>query len=174
MSAINFYTSDYITLAIKPYDIDDFKNDTEFMKEMEEETKEYGGTLDDNIYNDIETCYECDRENVETILNKYDFVYYHIAIKPGYYESFSLDIENNYGIAYDDWTDKPAAQKELTELKTMLIKLAGIGMVETFPGWCTGYSDYNQTVKAIKETIKNMREEVKQTPTWKQYERACS
>ena len=173
MGAINFYTSDYITLAIKPYDIDDFKSDKEFMQEMEEETKEYSGTLDDNIYSYIEDCYECDRENVETILNKYDFTYYHIAIKYGYYESFSLDIENNYGVAYDDWTDKAAAQKEITQIKTMLIELAGVGMVATFPGWCTTYFNYDCTIGKIKRAIKEMREEVKQTPTWKQYERAC-
>lgn len=34
-------------------------------------------------------------------------------------------------------------------------------------------SDYNGTIAAIKEAVKGMREEVKQTPTWRQYERSC-
>ena len=36
-----------------------------------------------------------------------------------------------------------------------------------------GYSDYNGTISAIKEAVKEIREEVKQTPTWAQYEREC-
>ena len=170
MGAINYFTSDYITLGIKLYDIDDFKSDKEFMQEMEEETKEYGGTLDDNIYSYIDECYECDRENVETILNKYDFTYYHIAIKPGYYEGFTLDIENNYGIYFDSYTDRRESMKELTQLQKMLIDCAGVGLVTCFPGWCTGYaSGYIETVKDIKKAIKEMRQEVKTTPTYNQY-----
>ena len=170
MGAINYFTSDYITLGIKLYDIDDFKSDKEFMQEMEEETKEYGGTLDDNICSYIDECYECDRENVETILNKYDFTYYHIAIKPGYYEGFTLDIENNYGIYFDSYTDRRESMKELTQLQKMLIDCAGVGLVTCFPGWCTGYANgYIETVKDIKKAIKEMRQEVKTTPTYNQY-----
>lgn len=48
---------------------------------------------------------------------------------------------------------------------------ARLGLVKCSPGWCTGYSDYNGTMAAIKAAIKSMREEAKQTPTWAQYER---
>lgn len=44
-------------------------------------------------------------------------------------------------------------------------------MVQCSPGWCTGYNDYKGTCKAIGTAIKAMRDEVKNTPTWTQYER---
>ena len=170
MGAINYFTSDYITLGVKPYEYSDFENDTEFMKEIEQETKEYGGTIEENINNYIQECYDCDYENVETILNKYSFVYWHIAIKPGYYEGFTLDIENNYGIYFDSYTDRRESMKELTQLQKMLIECAGVGLVTCFPGWCTGYANgYIETVKDIKKTIKEIRQEVKTTPTYNQY-----
>lgn len=170
MGAINYFTSDYITLGIKPYEYSDFENDTEFMEQMKEEVNEYGGTIEENINNYISECYDCDYANVETILNKYSFAYWHIAIKPGYYEGFTLDIENNYGIYFDSYTDRRESMKELTQLQKMLIDCAGVGLVTCFPGWCTGYANgYIETVKDIKKAIKEMQQEVKTTPTYNQY-----
>ena len=37
MGAINYYTSDYITLGVKPYEVDDYKNDPDFMEFIKEE-----------------------------------------------------------------------------------------------------------------------------------------
>ena len=115
--------------------------------------------------------YEDDRTNIESILSRYSFYYFHVTIKAGYYEGFSLDIENNFSVAFDGWEDKRAAQKEITSLKQCLLECAGSGLVACYPGWCTGYEDYNGTCKAIAAAIKDMREEVKITPTWLQYER---
>lgn len=92
--------------------------------------------------------------------------------KYGNYEGFTLDIENNFPIAFDGWEDRREANKEITEIKEFLIACAGLGLVECSPGWCTGYNDYKGTIAAIKAAIKNMREEVKRTPTWAQYEKA--
>lgn len=103
MGAINYFTSDYITMSLRPYDRTDFENDLDFMEEAREQVREYGGTLESVIDDYISGCYEADFENIETELNKHNFQYYHIA---------------------------------------------------------------------IKAAIKEMREEVKRTPTWAQYERA--
>ena len=172
MGAINYFTSDYITMGIKPYDASDFENDPDFMEETRQEVEEYGGTIEEAIYNYIQTCYECDYDNIETELSKYNFYYYHITIKPGYYEGFTLDIENNFPIAFDGWEDRQEANKEITQIKRLLIDCAGMGLVQCSPGWCTRYNDYNGTIAAINKTIKEMREEVKRTPTWRQYETA--
>ena len=169
MGAINYYTSNYITLGIKPYSELDFENDLEFMQELQEQVDEYGGTIENALYDYISECYACDWDNVQHELDKHNFYYYHIEIKPGYYEGFTLDIENNFPIAYDGWEDKQLANKEITEIKQLLIACAGLGLVECSPGWCTGYSDYNNTLKAINDAIKNMREEVKTIPTWNKY-----
>ena len=166
MGAINYYTSDYITLGLRPYDTSDLENDSELMEELQ---NEYGGTLENALQDYISGCYEDDRSNIETELAKHSFYYYHVAIKPGYYEGFTLNIENNFLVCFDGWEDKNDAQKEITELKQFLIDCAGLGLVRCSPGWCTGYSDYKSTIAAIKEAIKAMREEVKQTPTSRQY-----
>ena len=155
MGAINYYTSDYITMGLRPYDIEDF-------------TDENG--ID---YDEIQFCYDCDYENIETELNKHDFYYFHVTIKPGYYEGFTLDIENNFPVALDSWEDRNAANKEITEIKQFLIDCAGLGLVQCFPGWCTGYNDYNGTIKAIKNAIKEMRQENKSVPTWAQYNKGA-
>lgn len=171
MGAINYFTSDYITLGLRPYDRYDFENNSDFMEEVQAEVDEYGGTLESAIDSYINDCYECDYENIKTELEKHCFHYYHIVIKPGYYEGFTLDIENNYPVALDSWEDRRDANKEITEIKQFLIACAGLGLVKCSPGWCTGYSDYNGTIQAIKAAIKEMRSELKTIPTWLQYER---
>lgn len=170
MGAINYFTSDYITLGLRPYDTGDFENDVAFMEEVTQEVNEYGGTIEEAINDYINTCYEDDFMNIECELKKHNFHYYHVVIKPGYYEGFTLDIENNFPVCYDGYIEKREAQKEITELKQFLIDCAGLGLVKCSPGWCTGYSDYNGTIAAIVEAVKGMRDEARNIPTWRQYE----
>lgn len=140
MGAVNYFTSDYITLGIRPYDRYELEQDADFVEEMIESINEYGGTREDFINNYIDDCYECDFASIETELKKYTFYYYHVAIKPGYYEGFTIDIENNFQAAFDSWEDKREAQKEITKIKRFLIDCAGLGLVRCFPGWCTKIS----------------------------------
>lgn len=172
MGAINYFTSDYITLGVKPYNYSDFESDLELMEEIKKEVEEYGGTVESAIDDLINSYYEDDESNIECELEKHRFYYFHVAIKPGYYEGFTLDIENNFPVAFDGWEDRREAQKEITEIKEFLTACAGMGLVKCSPGWCTGYSDYNGTIQTINAAIKEMREEVRTTPTWLQYNRA--
>ena len=171
MGTINYFTSDYITMGIKPYEVDDFLKDADFMAEMPKITKQFNVTPTEQAELLISEYYEDDLANIQYELNNHSFHYYHIVIKPGNYEGFTLGIENNYPVAYDDYMDRKEANKEITEIKQFLIDCAGLGLVACSPGWCTGYSDYKGTLKAIKEAIKEMRMEVKTIPTWRQYER---
>lgn len=171
MGTINYYTSDYITLGAKPYDYSDFENDTEFMEEAQNHINEYGGTIDNYIQDYINELYECDLSNIEHELNKHNFYYYHVVIKPGYYEGFSIDIENNFPIAFDSWEDKLLANKEITEIKKFLTECAGLGLVKCSPGWCTTYYNYTETINAIQKAVREMRDEIKTIPTWRQYEK---
>ena len=173
MGTINYKTSDYITVGVKPYDFYDFTIDRGFMNYARETAEREGITVDDIILDHIRDYYEDDRGNIETELKKHDFYYYHVKIVPGYYEGFTIDIESNFGIAYDSWEDRREAQKEITEIKQFLIECAGLGLVVCWPGWCTGYGDYKQTLAAINEAVKDMRAEARQTPTWRQYMRDC-
>ena len=169
MGTINFGTSDYITMGTRTQNYSDFENDSDFLSEYAKDIDRFG--LDSVIYDEISENYECDRINIETLLKHYNFCFYHVAIKPGYYEGYYLDIENNFGIAYDCWEDKRAAQKEITQLQQFLIDCAGSGFTVVYPGWCTTELNYNDSVKAIKAAIKEIREESKAIPTWLWYER---
>ena len=171
MGAVNYFTSDYITMGLRPYDSWELEKDSEFMEEMRRECEEYGSTVESAIDNYIQSCYEDDYTNIENELNKHNFHYYHIAIKPGYYEGFTLDIENNYPVALDSWQDRRDANKEITRIKQFLIDCAGLGLVACYPGWCTGYSDYSGTIEAIEQAVKEMRDDVKTVPTWAQYKK---
>lgn len=165
MGTINYGTSDYITMGIKPVDGWALLNDPEIRAELVQEVAEYGGSLEEAAERLANDYNERDYENAAEIFNKYDFTYYHITLNYGYYDGFYFDIENNYGIAYDNCEDKRQAQKEITQIKKMLLELAGVGVVACSPGWSTGYYDYNETIQKINEAIKEMRNEAKATPT---------
>lgn len=171
MGTINYKTSDYITLSIQPYDFEDIK--AGIIDDIKAGDYE-GITADmvtDNMINDtIRDYYDTDVENAQGYIDKYNLYYFHVAIEPGYYEGLSIDIENNFPVFFDNYTEKKEAQKEITQLKQLLVDLAGVGFVQTFPGWCTGYNDYKQTLKGIKKAIKDIRSEVATTPTYRDYE----
>lgn len=67
MGAVNYSSNDYITMGLKPYGPESFAGEN--------------GNID---YEEMESCYESDRENAEFIIEKYGFYYFHIATKPGY------------------------------------------------------------------------------------------
>lgn len=170
MGTINYTTSKYVTLGIKPVYQWDLENDLEFMEEIREYAEMYGGTVEEALNDYISDWYRDEAANAESILSRYSFEHYQVTIEPGYYEGFSLLIENTAAV-YEDWEDKRKAQKEITQLKKCLLELAGLGLVACYPGWRTGYDDYNSTCEAIRSAINFMREEARITPTWWQWER---
>lgn len=154
MGAINYMTSDYVTLG---YDLSyDYENDFETYEDAQE-------------YKELDI--EDMRFTIGDILAKYDFWYYHITILPGYYEGFSINIECNFGITWDDCYQKKAAQKEITQIKKFLLECIENGLCVVYPGWCTRYLNKSDSTKEINKAIKELRQEAKNTPTWAQYER---
>ena len=171
MGTVNYRTSDYITLGIEPLSAWDLEQDPGFMEEITECAEEWGMEVEEAIYAYIRDTAEEDQYNAQEELDKHHFYYYRIKIEPGYYEGFSLDIESNFPVAFNDWQEKREVQKEITEIKTILHNLADLGLVEVWPGWCTKYQDRETTHKSIDKAIREMREDAKSTPTWLQYER---
>lgn len=142
MGAVNYGTGDYITLGLNIDRVED-ESEQNFM-----------------------------RGYVDAIIEKYCFYYFHVAAKSGYYEGFTIEIENNFPVAFDWYQEKQDAQKEITQLKKCLLELCKeAGLVEVFPGWCTGYSTEAETRDAIKKAVQEMRDDVRKTPTWAQYNR---
>lgn len=179
MGAINYGPSRYITMGIKPCEPSDLLADADFREWINEE---YNFRPEDNeseaygIAADVAQDYDReDKDNAERLIETFGFFeYYHIAVKPGYYEGFYIDIENNRPIAFDSWEDRREAQKEISRIKKMLLTLADCGLCSVWPGWCTTYRDRSGTREDINKAIREMREEARSTPTWAQYERGES
>lgn len=142
MGTINYKTSDYITIAYDTRNID---------------------YSDDFYSDDIQYCFDA----LAGKLTNEHFYYFHVSLEPGYYEGFSIDIEFNFSYCFDSYEDKRAAQKEITRLKAFLMNCVNYyDCCAVSPGWCTGFSDYNATLAKINAAVKEMRQTVKDTPTW--------
>ena len=145
MGTINYKTSDFITLGYNCNNID----------------------YEDEFYHEIITDYY---EQIAHRLAKYYFYYFHVSLEPGYYEGYHLDIEFNFSCCFDTWEDKKLAQKEITQIKRFLLEcINDYECVACYPGWCMGYDDYNKTLKELDAAIWEMRQTVKDTPTYGQY-----
>ena len=141
MGAINYKTSNYITLG---YNCNDINYE------------------DDFYYDDIN--YEYDE--ISAILRNEFFYYFHITLEPGYYEGFIINIENNFNICFDDYNEKMQALKEATQIKNFLLYVVeNFNINVVYPGWCTSYGDYKKTVSEISAAIKEIKSEIKSTPT---------
>jgi hypothetical protein len=135
--------------------------------EYEDYTDEDNGTDYDAMAIDEQYFYD----EIQAIRDKYNFYYYHVKLEPGYYEGFSVDIENNFGIAYDSYEDKREAQKEITQIKKFLLECVENGLVCVWPGWCTTYRTPAETHADVLAAVKEMRDEARSIPTWRDYER---
>ena len=142
MGTINYKTSDYITLGYNTNNID----------------------YEDEFYNDL---INDEYEQINYLLSKEYFYYFHITLKPGYYEGFTIDIENNFSICFDDYDEKLQALKEITQIKNFLLYIVeNFNVSVVYPGWRTSYGDYKKTISEIKAAVKIMKSEVKNTPTY--------
>ena len=99
-------------------------------------------------------------DDCEEIINELGRLdYYEVKLKSGYYDGFYLDIDNSFS-CYSGY-EKQEAQKELTILKECLLRLIDIGLVYYSQGWCTGYSDKEETKLKLKEAVKKERERIR-------------
>jgi hypothetical protein len=142
MGAINYKTSDFITIGYNCNNID----------------------YEDEYYNEIIQDYY---DQIAHRLTQYYFYYFHVALEPGYYEGFTIDIEFNFSYCFDNYEDKRNAQKEITQIRKFLYECCSdYECCAVSPGWCTTYYNYTETLKKIDGAIEEMRETVKNTPTW--------
>lgn len=149
MGAINYGTSKYITIGLKPYDYDDYMTETEEID-----------------YELMQMDYDTDRENIEYIIDKYNFNFFNVSIEYGYYEGFYLDINTDFD--FYNWEDKADALKEATQLKNMLIECCGCGLCAVHTGWCTGYENYKDSIDSVKAAISEIKDDIKKTKTFLQ------
>ena len=142
MGAVNYKTSDFITLGYNTNNID----------------------YEDQYYDDLITD---EYDEIKFLLNKQYFYYFNVKLEPGYYEGFTIDIEHNYSYCYDNYSEKLQALKEITRIKHFLLYIINnFNINVVYPGWCTGYGDYKKTIAEINDAIIEMKNSVKNTPTY--------
>lgn len=149
MGAINYGTSEYITIGLKLYNYDDYMTETEEID-----------------YELMQMDYDADRENAEYIIDKYNFKFFNVSIEFGYYEGFYLNINTDFD--FYNWEDKADALKEATQLKNMLIECCGCGLRVVHTGWCTGYENYKDSIDSVKAAISEIKDDIKNTKTFLQ------
>lgn len=174
MGTINYGTSKYITLGVKPYDTWDFEKDKAYMEEVRERIEEMGEDVNEEsisriISGDIECWEETDYDNAKFIIDKYDLENFKVEIRPGYYSGAYLNIEPYWDAVLDSYETKCELNKEITQLKELLLELVDYGWVACHPWWCTTYETKEETKKSIIGAIKEIREEVRTTPTLHTY-----
>ena len=142
MGAINYKTSDFITLGYNTNNIE----------------------YDDDLYNDL---INDEYEEIKYLLDKEYFYYFHVTLEPGYYEGFTIDIEHNFSYCYDNYYEKLQALKEITQIKNFLLYIVNnFNISAVYPGWCTAYANYKKTIEEINAAIIEMKYSVKNTPTY--------
>lgn len=142
------------------------------MEALREKAAERGYTIDDALEAYIQSRYDDDWDKVEGELNKHEFQYFNIDIQPGECDGFSLDIDPWNSLVLESWKDREAANKEITEIKQLLIACAGMGMVACVPNVDDPYMDYDETIKCISAAIKEMRRDLKLSPTVAQFRKS--
>lgn len=126
----------------------------------------------DNILNYEDRQFEYETEfnflidEIDTILSKYDFEFFNITYKIGYYEGFYFNIDFKYSYL-DDHKERLLVLKELTQLGKLLKEFCCLGLVEYSPGWCMGYYDEETTSEDIKKTIRELKQKFLKYPTYR-------
>ena len=147
MGTVNFRTSNYITIGLEPYDSDDFINDC--------------GMVD---YDRINDEYQYDRDNIDDVLEDYDFDFFDVYTDGGYYESFCLLIEHKWGDCFDWKEDREEAEKEVDRLEKCLRECIDNGLCVVHPGWCTSYLGLNESYRELGIAMEDLRKTIRETP----------
>lgn len=160
MGAINYGTSKYVTLGL---DMNKFSS-YEYEKEYKVDTEEAQAMVE----SDIEFMYDL----AKSILDDYNLRNFKVSIEYGYYEGFYIDIEPYFDWCLENYEERKEYNAEVTQIKEMLLRFSQNGLVSVYPGWCTGYADEKKTKKDIADAVRQMRKEVKELMTYRQWKKS--
>lgn len=164
MGTINYRSSDIITVGVRPYDYDDMKKAyIEFLQEDTGDTINPDCVSDSAVYDYISDIYNIDFENAEFYLNELNLYHYSVDIKSGYYDGLYIDITDPGYLFFDDSSERQEVRDELKAIKNFLINCVNCGWCVCYPGWCTGYCDYNNSIKAIQEAYEKALDTINHT-----------
>lgn len=96
--------------------------------------------------------------------------HFSVSVRCGYYDGTWVDIDPIYEHDgyLDDYKAKREATKEATQVGKILRKFVRLGLRQVFPGWCTGVSSKPDTLSALQDAIKDIKDDIRTCPTWYQ------
>lgn len=93
-----------------------------------------------------------------------------VRIVPGCYSGFSVEVNICDWNYFDDYNEKEMAMDDVKDVQKLLNKLVDdYGLVVVSPGWCSTWSNYEETKKAIKKAMAELRRQIKSIPCWSRY-----
>ena len=161
MGTVNYKTSELITIASPaPRYFEDYRLGAE------EEARETGEDVDEIIDRWIEIDEEDAWTAAKDAASRFYGNFYGIKAEPGYYQGTQLYITVNTPDEIDD-DERAAALEEIGQLEQILLELCrDYDFYETFPGWCTGRSNYAETLEAISRAADEERARIEALPAW--------
>lgn len=155
MGAINYGRSKYITLGLN----------TDTLYEEKEELE------DNDIYYDVDDTICSQFEELEYIVGKYNFNYFDVKLKPGYYDGFYLEIKDSEYVCFDNMQEREDVLKEVSVLKKLLLELIDNGLLVCYPWWVTKWLNDVESIKEVNKAIATIRKDIRKIPTYRTYKR---
>ena len=92
-----------------------------------------------------------------------------ICIEPGYYSGFSVTVDIDKWEYFEDWEEKELALSEVKDVQELLNKLVDEYMWVVYPGWVEVRLNYEESKKAIKKAMAELRRKIKAIPCYSRY-----
>lgn len=181
MGAINLASGNIITLG---YDEDYYTSDEELREwatevfEVNEHLQEWY-TLEgyiklkavedyaEMIHDTVSDIYEWVKRDIDDTKIISEII--NICIEPGYYSGFSVTVDIDKWNYFDDWEEKELALSEVKDVQELLNKLVDEYMDVVSPHWCTTWLNYEESKKAIKKAMAELRRKIKAIPCYSRY-----
>lgn len=174
MGAINLASGNIITLgydeelrewAIEHFEMNDYLQELYTLEgyiklKAEEDYAEMINDCISDIYNWVKRDID-DTKLISGIIN--------ICIEPGYYSGFSVMVDIDKWNYFDDWEEKGLALSEVKDVQELLNKLVDEYMGVVSPHWCTTWLNYEESKKAIKKAMAELRRKIKAIPCYSRY-----
>ena len=92
-----------------------------------------------------------------------------VNIEPGYCSGFSITVDIEGWTYFDDWEEKALALSEVKNVQELLNKLLNNGLNVVHPGWCESWLNFEESKKAIKKAMAELRRKIKTIPCQSRY-----
>lgn len=93
-----------------------------------------------------------------------------VLITPGYYSGFSVTVDIDTWKCFNDYNEKEPVMNDVKDIQEVLNKLVdSYNLNVVHPWWCTTWENYEESKKAIKKAMAELRRKIKAIPCYSRY-----